>query len=192
MLAAFLLSAGIVARAGEMTALELAKEGNRYVGEQSKDKVVAIHSEKSVGSTTPQIWFIVYYDPTAALKATEVKFGAGKMMDVKRPFRLLEPISGEDKQINRAKLKVDSDKTIKAALAEPLLEKLKVTATQVWLKRAAGSFAGEANDNDPVWRVRIWAQKLRHPGDDADVGEVFIAAETGKVIKSDLHINRVD
>jgi hypothetical protein len=182
----------LAAFAGEPTALELVKEGNRYIGEQSKDKVVSIRSEKSVGTTTPQIWYVVYFDQTASLKAVEVKFGAGKMMDVKRPFRLLEPISGEDKMLNREKLKVDSDRAIKAALAEPLLERLKITATQVWLQRAAKSFAGEANDNDPVWKVRIWAQKLRHPNDDADVGEVFISAETGKVIKVDLHINRVD
>lgn len=187
-----LLAGSVTVAAAELTAFELIKEGNRYVGEQSKGKVVQARSEKSVGSTTPQIWYIVYYDPTATMKATEVKFGAGKMMGVKRPFRLLEPISGEDKMLNKEKLKVDSDKAIKTALAEPLLEKLKVTATQVWLQRAAKSFAGEANNNDPIWRVRIWAEKLRNPQSDANVGEVFISAETGKIIKVDLHINRVD
>jgi len=191
-LVATLLTACLTACAGEKTALELVKEGNSYVGIQASNKLVQIRSEKSVGSTTPVIWYIVYYDPTAKLKSTEVKFGAGKMMDVTRPFRLLEPIIGEDKMLNLAKLKVDSDKAIKTALAEPLLENLKVTATQVWLQRAAKSFAGQANDNDPVWRVRLWAQKLRNPNQDANVGEVFIAADTGRVIKTDLHINRVD
>src|SRR5262249_55248706 len=68
-----------IASANEMTAFELISEGNRYVGEQAKDKVVQIRSEKSIGGLTPNIWFVVYYDPTANLKATEVKFGAGKM-----------------------------------------------------------------------------------------------------------------
>ena len=186
------LTATTAVMAADLTAFGLIKEGNRYIGEQSKDKVVQIRSEKSVGGTTPQIWYIVYYDPTATLKAVEVKFGAGQMMEVKRPFRLLEPVSGEDKMLNRGKFKVDSDKAIKTALAEPLLENLKITATQVRLQRAAKSFAGEANDNDPVWRVSIWAEKLRNRQDDANVGEVFISAETGKVIKSKLHINSVD
>src|SRR5215468_1226146 len=82
------------ARAAEPTAFDLIKEANRYVGEQSKDKVVQIRSEKSVGSLTPNIWYIVLYDSTATLKAQEVKFGAGKMISVKRPMRLLEPVTG--------------------------------------------------------------------------------------------------
>src|SRR5262245_8518003 len=56
---AFLI--GHSAPAAEMTAFELAKEGNRYVGEQSKDKVVQIRSEKSVASMIPDIWYVVYY-----------------------------------------------------------------------------------------------------------------------------------
>jgi hypothetical protein len=43
-----------------------------------------------------------------------------------------------------------------------------------------------------VWRVRLWAAKLRHPNDQADIGEVFVSAENGKVVHTDLHINRVD
>src|SRR5882672_9697830 len=77
------------AAAKEMTAFELAKEGNRFVGEQSKDKVVQIRSDKSVGSLIPSIWYVVYYDPDATLKSVEVKFGAGQKMDVKRPARVL-------------------------------------------------------------------------------------------------------
>ena len=44
----------------------------------------------------------------------------------------------------------------------------------------------------PVWKVRIWAAKLRNPNKDVDIGEVFIAAEDGKVVRNDLHIDRVD
>ena|SRR5438093_1194659 len=76
---------GASARGAELTAFELIKEANRYVGEQSKDKVVQIRSEKSVGSLTPVVWFVVLYDPTATLKAAEVQFAAGKMVGVKRP-----------------------------------------------------------------------------------------------------------
>src|SRR6476660_680472 len=77
------------ASGAEPTAFELIKEGNRYVGEHVRDHVVQIRSEKSIGGLAPTIWYIVYYDSPANLKATELKFGAGKMMDVKRPTRLL-------------------------------------------------------------------------------------------------------
>jgi hypothetical protein len=169
--------------AGDVTALSLIKEGNRYVGEQAKDKVVQIRSEKSIGGLHPNVWWIVYYDTTASLKATEVKFGAGKMLDVKRPFRLLEPISGADQPMDRDKIKIDSDKAIELAKKEPLLEKLKITATRLKLERW---------ENTPVWKVTLWAEKLRDPKKDADIGEVILSAEDGKVLKTDLHINRVD
>ena len=92
---------GLAVRGAEATAFELAKEGNRYVGEQSKDRIVQIRCEKSVGGLIPNIWYVVFYDPTATLKAVEVKFGAGKMLDVKRPMRLLEPVTGGEPQRER-------------------------------------------------------------------------------------------
>src|SRR4051812_20699867 len=58
------LALALSARGAEPTAFELAKEANRYVGEQAKDKIVQIRSEKSVGSMSPNIWYVVIYDPT--------------------------------------------------------------------------------------------------------------------------------
>ncbi len=173
------------AMAGELTAFQLIKEGNRHVGEDAKDRIVQLRSEKSVGSLVPNIWYVVFYDPDATAMATEVKFGAGKKLTVKRPARLLEPITGAHKQLNREKMKLDSDKAIDIAKKEPLLSNLTLTATQLWLERFG-------DDSTPVWRVRLWAAKLRKPTDTADIGEIFISAEDGKVVKNDLHINKVD
>lgn len=179
-------------RAAEPTAFDLIKEGNRYVGEQCKDKIVQIRSEKSIGSLTPNIWHIVYYDPTATLKATEVKFAAGKMQKVQRPWRLLEPVTGGDVPLERSKLKVDSDEAIKTALKEPLLENIKATATELNLERVGEGVLGQGGAAQPVWKVKVWAAKLRNPSRDADIGEVWVSADEGKVVKSDLHINRLD
>ncbi len=177
--------------AAEPTAFDLIKEGNRYVGEQSKDQVVQIRSEKSVGTLEPNVWYVVYYDPTATLKAAEVKFGAGKMLAVRRPMRLLEPVTGGDRPLDRTKLKVDSDQAIKTAVGEPLLKNLKITATQLKLERVGEGVLG-LGPGDPVWRVRLWAAKLRNPNRTADLGELWISATDGKVVKNDLHIGRVD
>jgi hypothetical protein len=173
-----------LSQAAERTAFDLIKEGNRYVGEQAKDKVVQIRSDKSVGSLTPAVWYVVYYDPTAKLKAVEVKFGAGKMLDVKRPLRVLEPLTGEHKQLDTAKLKVDSDKAIKTALKEPLLDKLTIKATSAKLERS--------DSGVPVWKIRLWAAKIQKPNEQADIGEVTLSAEDGTVLKNDLHIDRVN
>lgn len=171
------------ARAAEATAFQLVKKGNDYVGKDCRDKVVQIRSEKSIGSLTPTIWYIVYYDADASFKATEVKFGAGEKLKVSRPWRMLEPVTGGNKMLDKDKLKTDSDAAIRMATAEPLLKPLKLTATQLWL---------EHSDEGPVWKVRLWASKLSNPMKSVDVGDVFVSAETGKVTRSDLHIDRVD
>lgn len=181
-----------VVRAAEPTAFELIKEANRYVGEQSKDKLVQLRSEKSVGKLEPTIWYVVLYDSTATLKAVEVKFGAGKMLSVKRPFRLLEPVTGGDVPLDRSKLSIDSDKAISIATAEPLLKDLKISATQLKLERVGEGVLGQGGVAEAVWKVKLWAVKLRQPNKDADIGEVWVSASDGKVVKDDLHINRVD
>ncbi|HEY1169754.1 MAG TPA: hypothetical protein VGH19_00165 [Verrucomicrobiae bacterium] len=179
----FLLGNTFTATADDKTAFDLAKDGNKYVGEQAKDKVVQIRSDKSVGSTTPNVWYVVYRDETATMKTVEVKFGAGKMMDVKRPMRLLEPISDKNNILDEKKLKTDSDKALKVALKEPILENLKITASEMKLERGA---IGE-----PVWKISLWAAKLKS-SKDVKVGEIWLDCENGKVSKIDITPKRVD
>ena len=171
------------ASAKEKTALQLVKDGNEYVGKDSKDKVVQIRSEKSVGDLEPQIWFIVYYDPDATFKATEVKFGSGRKLTVKRPFRMIEYVTADKQPLDPAKLKVDSDRAIQVAIKEPLLGKLSLKATQLWLQRG---------DGGPVWKVRLWAQKLSEPAKMAIVGDVYVSSADASVVRSDLRIDRVN
>ncbi len=111
-----------------------------------------------------------------------MKFGGGKKLDVKRPMRMLEMASGNSK-LDSKKLNTDSDKAIKIATADPLLNNIKVTATQLWLDKG---------DDGPTWKVRLWAQKLRDPSRDADIGDIYITSDDGKVVKRDLHIDRLD
>jgi hypothetical protein len=174
--------------ASELTAFQLIKEGNRHLGEEARDRVVQIRSEKSIGSLTPNIWYVVYYDPDATAKAAEVKFGAGKKLSVKRPARILEMGTGAHRELNRDKMKVDSDKAIELAKKEPLLNKLTLTNTQLWLERDFWS----ADKDLPVWKVRLWAAKIRKPTESADIGDIYVSAEDGKVLRSDLHIDRLD
>jgi hypothetical protein len=183
---------GFGARASQPAAFALIKEGNRYVGKDAKDKVVQIRSEKSVGTLTPDVWYVVFYDPAASLKAVEVKFAAGKMLTVTQPMRLLEPFTGGDLPLDRGKLRIDSPAAVKIALKEPLLQNLKMTATRLTLDRLGEGVLGQSGPGQAVWKVRLWAAKLREPTRDADLGEVWIAAADGRVIKNDLHVDRVD
>jgi hypothetical protein len=172
-----------VASGVEPTAFELIKEGNRYLGEQSKDKVLEIRSDKSVAGLTPSIWYVVYYDPDAKSNRAEVKFGAGRQMGIRRHWHPFGGGGTMDRLLDLKKLKIDSNQAIKTATAEPLLAKLTIKATQLWLENSGLT---------PVWKVRLWAAKLNKPDATVDVGEMFISAESGEVVKSNLHINKVD
>lgn len=179
-------------QAKDATAFDLIKEGNRYVGEPAKDRIVQIRSEKSIGTTVPNIWYVVYYDPTATLKATEVKFGAGKMMSVKRPMRLLEPVTGGDAPLDREKLKVDSNEAIQTVLEEPLLKDIKVTSTQLKLERVGQGVLGIGSTGEAAWKIQLWAARIRDSRKTERIGEVWVSASEPKVVKSDLHLDRLD
>ena len=177
---------GLTLFAGEKdpTAFALIKEGNRYVGEQAKDRVVQLRSERSVGSLNPKVWYVVYHDPTARMKAVEVKFAAGKMVDVKRPFRLVERIADKTQPMDKEKLKIDSNKAIEIALKEPILEDIKVKSVEASLQ----------NDGTigPVWKLKLWAEKLSGATETAHAGHIMITAEDGKVVENEIQLKRLD
>jgi hypothetical protein len=177
------------ARAADPTAFGLIPEGDRYVGEQAKDKIVQIRSDKSAGTVMPNVWYVVFYDPTASLKAAEVKFAGGRMVTVTRPMRLLEPISGGDQPLDRSKLKVDSNQALQTAENESGLKDVKLTASQMKLERVGQGVLGTGGPGEAVWKIKLWAAKSGH---DQDIGEIWIDATEGKVVKSDLHTNRLN
>jgi hypothetical protein len=181
--AVMMFAATHLALADGPTAFELVKLGDPYVGVQSKDKVVQIRSEKSIGSLTPDIWYVVYYDPDATFKAVEVKFGAGQKMDVSHPGRLLELMGNDKDTLDASKFKIDSDQAVKIATAQPLLKNLTLKATQLKL---------EHGDTGPQWRINLWAAKLKNPDENADIGVVILSSEDGSIIKADLHPSRVE
>ncbi len=158
--------------------MELIRDGNRYVGEPFKDKVVMIRSEKSVATLTPQTWLINYRHDLTSLKGIEVKFVGGKMADVDSSTRGGRPF-------DLAKLKVDSDRALNVVTNEPILKNLTLRATKMSLERLGESGV-------PAWRVQVWAAKLRSPADSTTIGELFISAEDGSVLKNDLRIARVE
>lgn len=171
------------ANAAEPTAFQLIKAGNQFVGEPSKDKVLEIRSDKSLVGLTPSVWYVDYYDPDARGKIAEVKFGAGLKLDVKRPMKLFGGSGKEGDVFNLKKLKTDSDAALNIATSQQLLKPLTLKNTQMWLSRG---------DDGLVWKVRIWAAKLNDPKATAEIGDVYISPEDGKIVRADLHVERVN
>ena len=181
------LAAGIgllqlAAVAGDLTALELFKKGDQLVGSEAEGRLVQIRSEKSIASLTPSIWYVTYYDPNSSGKATEIKFEAGAKTEMNYKGNFLG-IGKKPKELPKDRIKVDSDAAIRTATGEPLLKNLTLKATQLILEEWQGI---------PTWKVEIWAAKLQKPERMVDVGEVYVSAEDGKVLRSDLKISKVD
>lgn len=162
----------------EPTALDLVKRGDDYVGVQSRDKVVQIYSDRSVASLEPNIWHVVYYDPTVFTKTVEVKFEAGQETDVAHPMHPFQLPAKPDQVIDLSKVTVDSDHAVDIAAAQPLLKGLKLRYSKVILQKG---------ENGPEWKVELWSAKVSDPTKDANVGTVRISAVDGSIIQSDLH-----
>ena len=189
-LAAFALGIAANLEGAELTAFELIRQGNEYVSKDAQNKVIQVRSERSVGGLTKAEWYVIYYDADATFKATEVKFGAGKKMSVKRPTRLWDRIDGTAAPLDRERMKIDSDRALQIALKQPLLEKLTVKATRLVLDRAGD--AGMGDKSLPAWRVDLWAARLSNPNRMTHIGHIILSADDGKVLVTDLNINRVN
>jgi hypothetical protein len=176
-----MLAGGV--RASDATAFELVKEGNKSVPEHCRNRVVEIRSEKSINGVVPTIWYVYYYDSLAKGKVQEVKFGGGKVMSVKQPLRIWARVRDRDVELNSKALNVDSDKALKIALKEPVLERVKIVATSMHL---------ENYEETPTWKIKLWAAKLKKPDKDVEIGEIFVSANDGKVVKTDVKISKVD
>jgi hypothetical protein len=160
------------------TALNLVKSGDNYVGEQSKDKILEIYSEKSVTSLEPNIWHVVYYDPDVFFRSTDVKFGAGQEMTVSHPMHAFALPAKPDQILDPARIKVDSDRALHIAASQPLLKGLNLRYSKMTLQKT---------DDGVVWKVEFWAVKINDQSKVADVGTVCISAADGSVINYDLH-----
>lgn len=177
------LAATGIALADSPTAFTLMKTGDQFVGDQSKDKVVQIRSEKSISDTAPNIWYVDYYDPDATFKSVEVKFGGGAKMDVSHPGRIIEMATDEHKPFDMSLLKVDSDRAISIATSQPVINGLDITGMQLRLDH------GELG---PVWRVKLWASQAANNKVDVDIGEVVVSATDGSVVANNLHPNSLN
>jgi hypothetical protein len=190
LIAAAALTLGASLQATEPTAFELIKLGNDYVSKEAQNKVIQVRSERSVTGLTPVVWFVTYFDADATFKATEVKFGAGKKLDVKRPARIWDRIDGTDVALDPMRMKVDSDRALQIALKQPLLEKLTIKATKLVLDRAGD--AGQGDKSLPAWRVDLWAARLSNPNRMTHIGHLWLSADDGKVLVTDLNLRHVE
>jgi hypothetical protein len=175
------LSTAQLASAQQSTALNLAKQGDNYVGAQSRDRILEIYSDKSVTGLEPNVWHVVYYNPDVFFKSTEVKFGGGQEMDVSypmHPLHLFQMPAKPDQILNASRLNVDSDQALQIATSQPLLRGLTLRYSKLTLEKTYGV---------PTWKVELWAAKVNNPTEEAGVGSISISAIDRSIIDMGLH-----
>jgi hypothetical protein len=165
------------------TALSLVKNGDNYVGAQCRDKVLEVYSDKSVATMEPNVWHVVYYDPSVFSKSVDVKFGAGQEMDVSHPMRPFMMPARMRSVLDDERLKVDSDRALQIATSQPILNGLTLRSSKMTL---------ESSDDGPIWRVELYAAKVGDLTHEAYIGYVTMTADDGTIVKADLHPSSVD
>lgn len=188
---ASIMACGILtASVMDRSAFDLIKEGNKYVIEQSRDKVVQIRSEKSKHGTTPTTWYVTYFDKVRdtdvktyrVATGTELKFTAGNLVSVHRDLQLLETSDEHYAEMDMSMLTVDSNEALDVALKEPILTGLKVMSSDMVLEQGPEGY--------PVWKVSIWAAR-KDAKVDVKVGEIWVSSVDGKVCKMTINPGRV-
>lgn len=174
----------------DRSAFELAKDGDKYIVESSRDKVIQIRSEKSIHGLTPNVWYVVYFDSMKETGvenyrfayATELKFSSGNLVSIKRDKELLNSSSEQYTPMDMSSMTVDSTQALSIALKEPVLESLKVSGSDMTLEQGPEGY--------PVWKVSVWAIK-NGTKIDVKVGEIWISSLDGKVCKLTVDPARV-
>jgi len=168
--------------AAEKTVFELIAAGNDLVGAESRDKVVQVRSEKSVGALTPSVWYVVFREPNSTFKTVEIKFGNGRKLSMYHPWRVLESTVGNNAAFNKSHLKKDSDEALKLATSHPELAGLKLVTSKFELTKGSQPY--------PTWKIELWAQKRSDPSRDVSVGDIWISAYDGRIIQAKLKPGR--
>ena len=88
-----------------------------------------------------------------------------------------------DDILDPSKITVDSNRAVSIAQSQPILKGLTLRSSKLML---------EKSDNQPVWKVELWAAKVSDHSKEASVGTVCISAIDGSVVKSDLHPSYAD
>ena len=172
-------SATTIVRPKNITALQLIKLGDHYVSDDTRDQVIAVVSDKSVGDFAPKNWRVIYHNHQATFGATEVQFADGKMARVHEPNRFIQMLSpSARKALDLSKVKLDSDDALKIVMALSEVRAASVIAVQMQLDRGYGGM--------PVWTVNLFGESQSKLADEKDLGTITLLADDGKILKNTL------
>ena len=162
-----------------------AKTGNVY-------RVLRVDGENADSDLRLRQWDITVYSGDRANKAMLIRIKDGIVVSTTSAVRLFDDarwsnfgrnFSGYSvaEVIQTGRWKLDSSDVLARVAALPALEKLQLTDAKMSLRKLSDG------DVPAIWRVKVKARSKTQPGREGWIGTVDLSAETGEVIKNDLH-----
>ena len=162
-----------------------AKTGNVY-------RVLRVDGENADSDLRLRQWDITVYSSDRGNKALLIRIKDGIVVSTTSAVRLFDDARWSSfgrnftgynvaEIIQTGRWKLDSPDVLTRVAALPDLEKLQITDAKMSLRKLSDG------DVPAIWRVKVKARSKAQPGREAWIGAVDLSAETGEVIKNDLH-----
>jgi len=162
-----------------------AKTGGPY-------RVLRVDGENADSDLRLRQWDITVYSGDRANKAMLIRIKDGIVVSTTSAVRLFDDarwsnfgrnFSGYSvaEIIQTSRWKLDSPDVLARVAALQGLEKLQLTDAKMSLRKLSDG------DVPAIWRVKVKARSKTQPGREGWIGAVDLSAETGEVIKNDLH-----
>ena len=167
------------------TAFLALKEGDRFLNNRSRGKVVRIVSTKSEDGVAPTNWSVLYFDSLARQKLVEVQFHGHEMIKVHEPGEVLGGLfATTPRPLDNAKLAINSDDAFRVLRRQPDIDKLPAQFTEMKL------ISGDRDE--PVWKIQLSSVKRHDSTKSVQIGELVLAASDGRILSSTLKPSRAD
>ena len=162
-----------------------AKTGGPY-------RVLRVEGEEADSDLRLRQWDITVYAGDRGNNAMMIRIKDGIVVSTTSAVRLFDDarwtkfgrnFSGYNlaEVLQPARWKLDSPEVLAKVAALPAMEKLQLTDAKMSLRKLSDG------DVPAIWRVKVKARSKTQPGREGWVGAVDLSAETGEVIKNDLH-----
>lgn len=175
--------------AANVTALKAYKLAYDQVNKLARESLIQIEGKPNSPNVLPTEWMILFYDPYAAQNGTMVRIAGDTIVEIRDGYmqagKLRLAAYKQEEILDAKKLKVDSDDILKILKKSPLLTDVKISSLGLWLKKD-----GKGPLAPSIWHITIYG--MNHKANEIEFGEAEISAFSGKIIRLDVNLKKIE